>query len=151
MHLERVGGRFVAAMAVLLAVACNAAFAQEHKTYRCTVADVVNWDDDGYLRLDSNPKDWMHQRYDGITIDPLTGAVTHSDGRREMWSVLKWGDGRENDYVLTNVDQDAPLARAMRGAVNQFIRIRTGGQKPIPRFLASWLDSFASGPCEVVR
>ena len=38
MHLEVFGGRFVAAMAVLLAVAGNAAFAQEHKTYRCKVA-----------------------------------------------------------------------------------------------------------------
>jgi hypothetical protein len=37
MYLERVGVRFVAAMAVLLAVAGNAAFAQEHKTYRCKV------------------------------------------------------------------------------------------------------------------
>ena len=37
--LERVGGRFVAATALLLAVAGNAAFAQEHKTYRCKVVD----------------------------------------------------------------------------------------------------------------
>jgi hypothetical protein len=47
MHLERVGGRFVAAMAVLLAVAGNAAFAQEHKTYRCKVVGAVTWGDDG--------------------------------------------------------------------------------------------------------
>ena len=38
MHLERVGGRFVAAMALLLAIAGNAAFAQEHKTYQCFFA-----------------------------------------------------------------------------------------------------------------
>ena len=49
MYLERVGVRFVAAMAVLLAVAGNAAFAQEHKTYRCKVVDVVHSGKDGRL------------------------------------------------------------------------------------------------------
>ena len=71
MHLERVGGRFVAAMAVLLAVAGNVAFAQEHKTYRCKVADVVRLDDNGRLHSDSNPKDILRQRFDGVIIDTL--------------------------------------------------------------------------------
>ena len=49
MYLERVGVRFVAAMAVLLAVAGNATFAQEHKTYRCKVLDIVDAGKDGRL------------------------------------------------------------------------------------------------------
>jgi hypothetical protein len=42
MHLERIGAWFVAAT-VLLAIAGNAAVAQEHDIYRCKVADVVTW------------------------------------------------------------------------------------------------------------
>ena len=99
MHLERIGARFVAAT-VLLAVAGNAAFAQEHKTYRCKVADVVTWDDDGSLRLDSNPTNRIRQFYDGVIIDTLTGAVTYPDGIRMTWNVVQQGDDRESDYVL---------------------------------------------------
>ena len=55
MHLGRVGGRFVAAMAVLFAAAGNSASAQEDKTYRCKVADVVRWGDDGRLRWSGPP------------------------------------------------------------------------------------------------
>ena len=84
MHLERVGAWFVAATA-LLAVAGDAAFAQEHKTYRCKVADVVSWEDDGRLRPDSNPRHWKREDYDGVIIDTLTGAMTHPDGHRVTW------------------------------------------------------------------
>ena len=158
-HLELVGRRFVAAMAVLLAVAGNAAFAQEHKTYRCKVADVVSWGEDGRLRPDSNPKEWARQQYDGVIIDTLTGAVNYPDGRRELWIVLKRGDDQGNDYVLAHVRQDVPLEEAMFVALRQFIHIRTWGGTGVPpfpkgatpRFLAVELDSFASGPCEVVR
>ena len=103
MHLERVGGRFVAAV-LLLAVASNAAFAQD-RTYRCTVADVAWLDDDGRLRPDSNPKDMLRRLYDGVIIDTLTGAVTFPDGGREVWNVVRPGTS-ENDYVLTR--QTAP-------------------------------------------
>ena len=158
--MHRIGGPFVAAMAVLLlAVAGNAAFAQQQKTYRCKIADVVSWDGrdgDGRLQPDSNPTDYVRQIYDGAIIDTLTGAVTYANGHRELWSVIKRGDDdRGNDYMLTNVRQDVPLAGAMIGAVNQFIRIRTWGGKPTqgsagelvwpkgatPRFLASSLPS----------
>ncbi len=149
MHLERVGGRFMAAMAVLLAVG-NAAFAQEHKTYRCKVVDVVSWGDDGRLRLDSNPKGLDRGIYDGVIIDTLTGAVTYRDGRRELWSVIKRGDD-DNDYMLTNTPVRS--GRSFRGghvgAATEFIRIRTWGGKPV--FLAFVFSRFASGPCEVVR
>jgi len=128
MHVEQVGGRFVAAMAVLLAVAGNAAFAQEHKTFRCKLADVVHLGEDGRLRLDSNPKDMMRYLYDGVVVNTLTGAVTYPDGNRVVWNVVQ--RGRENDYVLTrkpkrvvlitecsmadNVAADAPFTEFVR-------------------------------------
>ena len=105
MHL-RVGGRFVAAMAVLLAVAGKAAFAQEHKTYRCNVADVADWvvEDGGHKRLNCRPRSgWaghLLQQFDGVIIDTLTGAITHPDGHREQWNVDQRGDSA-HDYVLS--------------------------------------------------
>ena len=134
MHLERVSGRFVAAMAVLLAVAGNAAIAQEHKTYRCKVADVVTWDDDGHLRPDSNPRHWMRQRYDGVIIDTLTGAVTHTDGQRELWTVVQRGDPRENDYVLIQ-QQTAPqvLQRSRLERRPNSSASGLGARSPCPR------------------
>jgi hypothetical protein len=156
MHLERVGGWFVAAT-VLLAVAGNAAFAQEHKTYRCKVADVVSWEDDGRLRPDSNPRHWKREDYDGVIIDTLTGAMTHPDGHRVTWSIIQRGD-RANDYVLTQpptvtgLSSDQFTAMAATDFI-RIIRIRTWSEKPTPivRFLALGLSTFASGPCEVVR
>jgi hypothetical protein len=141
MHLERVGRRFVAAMAVLLAVAGNAAFAQEHKTYRCKVADVVTITEDGHLRADDNPKSAMRFLYDGAIIDTLTGAVTYPDGDRRVWMVVQKGSG-VNDYVL------APDARV---PFIDFIRVRAWTENPMVRFLAFSPSSFVSGPCEVVR
>jgi hypothetical protein len=42
-------------LAVLMGLACcGAAFAQEHKTYRCKVADVLTLAEDGRLRSDNN-------------------------------------------------------------------------------------------------
>ena len=88
MHVERGGGRFVAAV-LLLTVAGNAALAQEHKehkTYRCKVADVVRLDDNGRLHSDSNPKDILRQRFDGVIIDTLTGGeiLTRGAGKCGM-------------------------------------------------------------------
>ena len=102
MHVERGGGRFVVSV-LLLAVAGNAALAQEHKehkTYRCKVADVVRLDDNGRLHSDSNPKDILRQRFDGVIIDTLTGAVTYPGGDREVWNVVQRGNSG-NDHVLT--------------------------------------------------
>ena len=89
-----VGGRYVAAMAALLAVAGNAAFAQDHKTYRCKVADVVRWDDDGRLRPDSNPSDWLRQLYDGVIIDTMTGAVTYPDAAGKCCALFSGASAR---------------------------------------------------------
>ena len=172
MHLEWGGGRFVAAMAVLLAVAGNAAFAQEHKTYRCNVADVADWvvEDGGHMRLNSRPRSgWaghLLQQFDGVIIDTLTGAMTHPDGNREVWSVVQRGDSG-NDYVLTQptpldpLEQIIPPERRITPsedkikarAATDFIRIRTWSEKPMPmaRLLAFGLSGLASGPCELVR
>ena len=142
MHLERVGGRFVAA-ALLLAVASNAAFAQD-RTYRCTVADVVRLDDNGRLHSDRNPKDILRQRFDGVIIDTLTGAVTYPGGDREVWNVVQPSG---NDHVLTR-----PTAPGLSpDRIKATIRIRARREAPTVQLLAFDVTGFASGPCEVVR
>jgi hypothetical protein len=150
MQLELVGGRFVAAMALLLAVAGNAAFAQEHKTYRCKVVDVVHVGEDGRLRLDSNPKDMVRYLYDGVVVNTLTGAVTYPDGNRVVWNVVQ--RGREKDYVLTRPTVPGlPLEQIWASEVTDFIRIRTWNEQPTVRLLVFGLNSLASGFCEVAR
>ena len=144
MHLERVGGRFVAAV-LLLAVASNAAFAQD-RTYRCTVADVVRLDDNGRLHSDRNPKDILRQRFDGVIIDTLTGAVTYPGGDREVWNAVQRSNSG-NDHVLTR--QTAPGLFPDR--IKATIRIRARRQPPTVQLLAFDETGFASGPCEVVR
>ena len=144
MHGERVGGRFVAAV-LLLAVVGNAAFAQEHKTYRCKVAEVVRLDD-GRLHSDSNPKDILRQRFDGVIIDALTGAVTYPDGGREVWNVVQPGN-IGNDHVLTR--PTAPDLSPDR--IKATIRIRAWKETPTVQLLAFDLSGVATGPCEVVR
>ena len=102
MHVERGGGRFVASV-LLLAVAGNDNLAQEHKehkTYRCKVADVVRLDDNGRLHSDSNPKDILRQRFDGVIIDTLTGAVTYPGGDREVWNVVQRGNSGNDQVAL---------------------------------------------------
>jgi hypothetical protein len=151
MILRQPGGRLVAAMAVLLAIAGNAAAAQDHKTYRCKVADVVNLGDDGRLRLDSNPRTAMRQQYDGVVIDTLTGAVTFSNGSRQLWNVVQRGTSA-NDYVLVlPTALYPPQERIAARAATDFIRLRAWKEEPTVKFLAFGLSSFASGPCEVVR
>ena len=131
---------------LLLAVAGNAAFAQEHKTYRCTVADVVRLDDDGRLRPDSNPKDMLRERFDGVIIDTLTGAVTYPGGDREVWNVVQPGNSG-NDHVLTR-----PTAPGLSpDRIKATIRIRAWREAPTVQLLAFDLSGFASGACEVVR
>ena len=115
----------------------------------------MTWDDDGHLRPDNNPRHWMRQRYDGVIIDTLTGAVTHTDDQRELWNVVQRGDPRENDYVLIQ-QQTAPQVpsdQTKARAATEFIRIRAWSEKPMPtvRLLAFHWGDFASGPCEVVR
>ena len=138
-------------LAVLTGLAsCGAASAQEHKTYRCSVADVVTLTEDGRLRADDNAKAVMRQFYDGAIIDTLTGAVTYRDGTQRVWKVIKKGSG-DNDYVLVPdvVMPDADDFAVV--AVTDFIRVRAWKEKPTVRFLVFGLSTMASGPCEVVR
>ena len=149
MNIERVGGRFVATMAVLLSVG-NAAFAQEHKTYRCKLVDVVHLGEDGRLRLDSNPKDMMRYLYDGVVVNTLTGAVTYPDGNRIVWNVVQ--RGRENDYVLTRPTVPGlPSEQITASEATAFIRIRAWNEQPTVQLLVFGLNSLASGFCEVAR
>ena len=142
MHVERGGGRFVAAV-LLLTVAGNAAFAQD-RTYRCTVADVVRLDDNGRLHSDSNPKDILRQRFDGVIIDTLTGAVTYPEGDREVWNVVQPSG---NDHVLTR-----PTAPGLSpDRIKATIRIRAWREAPTVQLLAFDVTGVATGPCEVVR
>ena len=129
---------------------CGAASAQEHKTYRCKVADVVTLAEDGHLRANDSPKAKMRQFYDGAIIDTLTGAVTYRDGTQRVWKVIKKGSG-DNDYVLVPnvVMPDADDFAVV--AVTDFIRVRAWKEKPKVRFLVFGLSTMASGPCEVVR
>src|SRR4051812_34509158 len=122
-YLARNGGRFVAAMAVLLAVAVGAATAQVHKTYRCKVGDVVTLADDGHLRADDNPRTIMRLLYDSALIDTLTGAVTNRDGQRRIWKVAREGNG-VSDYVLVLPYGDET------SAATDFIRVRAWKEQP---------------------
>ena len=78
----------LAGAVVLIGLACcDTAAAQEHKTYRCNVADVVTLTEDG--RLGSAPKSLMHLLYDGAIIDTLTGAVVELFLRKTAGRVLQ--------------------------------------------------------------
>jgi hypothetical protein len=141
------------ALAVLLTgmLSGTAALAEDHKTYRCKVADVVTLSDDGRLKPDGNPKTMMRQLYDGFVVDTQTGAVTYADGQRRVMSVVQRG-GMTNEYVLVP-QPSIPLSSDRMSAVaaSDFIRIRAGSENPTVRFLAFGLEAFASGLCESVR
>jgi hypothetical protein len=78
---------------------CGAASAQEQRTYRCKVTDVVTLADNGRLDADNNPQNMMRKFYDGAIIDTLTGAVTYRNGTRRIWKIVKKG-GSIDDHVL---------------------------------------------------
>jgi hypothetical protein len=137
-------------LAVLIGLACcgAASSAQEHKTYRCKVVDVVTLAEDGRLRADDNPRTVMRSFYDGAIIDTQTGAVTYQDGTRNVWQVIQKGDDA-NDYVLA--PEDAWLDDNRLAAATDFIRVRAWKENPTVRFLVFGPSTLASGPCEVVR
>jgi hypothetical protein len=137
--------------ATLIGLACcGAASAQEHKTYRCKVTDVVTLAEDGRLRADSNPKDLMRQFYDGAIIDTLTGGITDRTGKRSIWKVIQKGNW-EKDYVLAPDAIVFDEKQIAASAATDFIRVRAWKENPTVRFLVFSLSTLASGPCEVVR
>ena len=103
--------------------------------------------DDGRLRPDSNPKDMLRQRFDGVIIDTLTGAVTYPGGDREVWNVVQPGNSG-NDHLLTR--PTAP-GLSQTGSRPGTIRIRAWREAPTVQLLAFDLSGFASGTCEAVR
>ena len=149
MHLERVGGRFVAAV-VLLAIAGSAAFAQEHKTYRCKVVDVVRRDDDGRLRWDSNPKDMLRYRFDGVIIDTLTGAVTYPDGDRECGTSFNRVTSG-NDYVLARPTVPGLPSDRIKATPRRFIRIRAWSGSTPGAASGVWFERLRLWALRVVR
>jgi hypothetical protein len=113
-------------LAVLIGLACcGAAFAQDNKTYRCKVTDVVTLADDGRLRSDNSPKSLMRQFYDGAIIDTLTGAVTQRDGTREIWKVVQKGSS-VNDHVFIPNAIVADATQLAAVAATDFIRVLLG-------------------------
>ena len=138
-------------LAVLAGLACcGAASAQDHKTYRCKITDVMTLAEDGRLRASNNPKDLMRQLYDGAIIDTLTGAVTQRDGTRSVWKIIQKGNW-ENDYVLTPNPFMLDDTRVPAAAATDFIRVRAWTENPTVRFLIFDLSTLASGTCEAVR
>jgi hypothetical protein len=129
---------------------CGTASAQEHKTYRCKVTDVVTLAEDGRLRGNDNPKDLMRQLYDVVLIDTLTGAVTNRDDTRSIWKIIQKGN-RENDYVLTPDVIVYGETKVAAAAASDFIRVRAWKESPTVKFLVFQLSTLASGPCEAVR
>jgi hypothetical protein len=124
---------------------CGAASAQEHKTYRCKIADVVTVTADGRLRIDGGAdSSAMRSLYDGAIIDTLTGGVTYADGRRRVWKVTHVEGMGDNYYTLT----EGPAAAAIAPF---FVRVRASKGDTIVRLIVFVSDTLASGPCEVVR
>lgn len=84
----------------VLALALGAALGQNDasKAYRCTAKDAVTIRDDG--TFDKDPiAEARRKCYDGIVINPLTGAITHpSDGSRENWRAIR--EASTEDYVF---------------------------------------------------
>jgi hypothetical protein len=137
-------------LALLTGLACcGTVTAQEHKTYRCRVTDVVTLSEDGRLRTDNNPRTMMRQLYDGAIIDTLTGAVTNRNGTRSVWRMIQKGSS-VNDYVFAPdaIVDDKQFAAV---AATDFIRVRAWKENPTVGFLVFELSTLASGPCEVVR
>lgn len=151
MH-SKISGRTVTATIMLLAICfAEAGVAQEHKIYRCKVADVLSLSHDGRLSPDKNPKTLMRQLFDGSFIDTLTGAITSAGGGRAVWQIVQEGSG-VNDYVLVQKTSSSfPPDMRASAAATDFIRLRAWKDEPTVRFLVFSLSTVASGPCEVVR
>jgi hypothetical protein len=120
--------------------------------YKCTAKDAVTIRDDG--TFDKDPiAEARRKYYDGIVINPLTGAITlPSDGNRENWRAIQ--EASTNDYVLIperipNVSLRAQKDAAM--AATDFIRVRVGSNEPQVTFIAFSLSNLVTGTCEIVR
>ncbi|MGC2825489.1 MAG: hypothetical protein WA322_14825 [Pseudolabrys sp.] len=139
---------------VVLTLDFGVAFGQNDTSnaYRCTSKDAVTIRDDG--TFDKDPiAEARRKYYDGIVINPLTGAVTHpSNGSRENWRAIQ--EASTNDYVLIPEKISDVSLRAQKDAataVTDFIRVRVGASEPQVTFLAFSLSNLVTGTCEIVR
>jgi hypothetical protein len=118
------------------------------KAYRCTAKDAVTIRDDG--TFDKDPiAEARRKYYDGIVINPLTGAVTHpNDGSRENWRAIR--EASTDDYVLIPEKIPDVSLRAQKDAATaatDFIRVHAGEQVS---FIAFSLSNLVTGTCELV-
>ena len=118
------------------------------KAYRCT-AKAVTIRDDGTFEKDPIAEA-RRKYYDGIVINPLTGAVTHpNDGSRENWRAIR--EASTDDYVLIPEKIPDVSLRAQKDAATaatDFIRVHAGEQVS---FIAFSLSNLVTGTCELVR
>lgn len=142
------------AFSILLACCVSGlAFGQDQsRTYKCTTKDVVEVLGGGTLGRGEGTEVWQ-KLFDGIIIDTLTGALTYSGGRREIWNVVEDGNNTGNDYVLVPrylFDRSAKELAA--GAANDFIRVRTWTEDRRAKFIALVSGiALVAGTCEIAR
>lgn len=118
------------------------------KAYRCTAKDAVTIRDDG--TFDKDPiAEARRKYYDGIVINPLTGAITHpSDGSRENWRAIR--EASTEDYVFIPEKIPDISLRAQKDAATaatDFIRVHTN--EPQVTFIAFSLSNLVIGTCEI--
>jgi hypothetical protein len=122
------------------------------KAYRCTAKDAVTIRDNG--TFDKDPiAEARRKYYDGIIINPLTGAVTHpNDGSRENWRAIR--EASTDDYVLIPEKIPDVSLRAQKDAATaatDFIRVHAGTNELELTFMAFSLSNLVIGTCEIVR
>ena len=120
--------------------------------YRCAAKDAVTIRDDGTFEKDPIAEA-RRKYYDGIVINPLTGAVTHpNEGSRKNRRAIQ--EAGTNDYVLIPEKISDVSLRAQKDAaiaVTDFIRVRAGTNEPQVTFIAFSLSNLVIGTCEIVR
>ena len=120
------------------------------KAYRCTAKDAVTIRDDG--TFDKDPiAEARRKYYDGIVINPLTGAITHpSDGSRENWRAIR--EASTEDYVFIPEKIPDISLRAQKDAATaatDFIRVHARTNEPQVTFIAFSLSNLVIGTCEI--
>ena len=132
-----------------LATAASAQADKSAKGYRCAAKDAVRLQDDGSLGKDLAEVE--RNRFDGVVIDTLTGAISYADGKREIWEIVQDG-GSENDHVLVQrSDYPRNVKRMAADAATDFIRIRAWDRKPQSTFMAFALSTLVTGTCDILR
>ena len=117
--------------------------------FRCFVKDAVSLQDNGTLG-NSPVTEILRKSLNGSVIDTFTGAITYSDGMRQLWSVVQEGRGGGNDYVLVSHKPAGDVEYIAASAATNFIRVRAWRNKPQVTFMFFSLSEFVTGTCEVL-